>query len=619
MLLFRSILLGLVSFPLLAGTAFAQMPAAPEAETPATTLKITARTVLLDVVVADKHNVAVPGLGKEDFKVLEDGRPQKIDFFEAHFPSAPGVVSAAPPLPPNTFTNVPAAVPNEAINVLLMDALNTELRDQVSVRQQMIKYLGTLPPGMRIGVFVLSDRLRIIQGFTDDSRLLRASVDRLAGRPSQVALESITHDDLSAQKTAMEALNKTVDTNSQSQSGQGDVQFQKAVSAMQNFLGEAASMQQNQQLLVTLDSLQTIAHYLSAVPGRKNLIWFVGSFPVCIPSITSSRNGCPFRDELKKTINALATARVSVYPIDASGIIGPNQDISRNGDIDEMGSHQARSLTPTGLRNTGGTMEPASEPGINSVSASTGGPFAYIAAEDWAKSTGGKAFHHNDLKGAIAEAIDDGSRYYTIAYTPTIEEVLGRERKIEVSMTSGKYKLAYHHSYFEETPKELKAAETQQAKDPLRPLMDRGMPSFADLHYRAHIEPLQPQPATNAPIAGDNSALTRPFTRYTVRFALSPDRVNLIKGPDGVSRQNIEVALMVYSQGGKPLNWLARTVGLAIRPEQMAIAQASGIPFHFDIDVPPGEVYLRTGIYDASTSKAGTLEIPMSAITAAQQ
>jgi hypothetical protein len=79
------------------------------------------------------------------------------------------------------------------------------------------------------------------------------------------------------------------------------------------------------------------------------------------------------------------------------------------------------------------------------------------------------------------------------------------------------------------------------------------------------------------------------------------------------------VALIAYSQDGKPLNWMVRSIGLAIRPEQMAIAQASGIPFHFDFDVPQGDVYLRTGVYDASTSKAGTLEIPLRSLVVAHK
>jgi len=76
---------------------------------------------------------------------------------------------------------------------------------------------------------------------------------------------------------------------------------------------------------------------------------------------------------------------------------------------------------------------------------------------------------------------------------------------------------------------------------------------------------------------------------------------------------------VAYSQAGQPLNWETRSINLAIRPEQDAIAETSGIPFHFDIDAPPGDVYLRTGIYDSSSSKAGTLEIPLTSIAVAKK
>jgi hypothetical protein len=104
-----------------------------------------------------------------------------------------------------------------------------------------------------------------------------------------------------------------------------------------------------------------------------------------------------------------------------------------------------------------------------------------------------------------------------------------------------------------------------------------------------------------------------------VAFALSTDGLNLIPGPDGISRGSIEVALIAYSQIGKPLNWQVRNISLAIRPEQMQFAKTSGIPFHFDFDAPPGDVYLRTGVYDASSSRAGTLEVPLSSITVASK
>jgi hypothetical protein len=44
--------------------------------------------------------------------------------------------------------------------------------------------------------------------------------------------------------------------------------------------------------------------------------------------------------------------------------------------------------------------------------------------------------------------------------------------------------------------------------------------------------------------------------------------------------------------------------------------QAKGISFSLDIDVPAADVYLRSGIYDQATSRAGTLEIPLAAVVA---
>ena len=93
---------------------------------PSDPLQINVRNVLVDVVVTDKKGVAVPGLHKEDFEVLENGKPPDHRVLRAAFPvRIRSRHNRAPPLPPNTFTNVPAAEPNQAINILLMDALNT--------------------------------------------------------------------------------------------------------------------------------------------------------------------------------------------------------------------------------------------------------------------------------------------------------------------------------------------------------------------------------------------------------------------------------------------------------------------------------------------------------------
>ena len=89
----------------LCATVYSQGLPAPETEAPVTILKLNVRTVLVDVVVTDKDNRAVPGLQREDFQVLEDGKPQTISFFEPNFAADSGAANTAPgprlPLLPN--------------------------------------------------------------------------------------------------------------------------------------------------------------------------------------------------------------------------------------------------------------------------------------------------------------------------------------------------------------------------------------------------------------------------------------------------------------------------------------------------------------------------------------
>lgn len=68
----------------------ASIAASPQAQTSnpdaqsIPTFKAKARLVLLDVVVTDSKGEAVTGLKKEDFEVVEDGKPQSVSTFEEH-------------------------------------------------------------------------------------------------------------------------------------------------------------------------------------------------------------------------------------------------------------------------------------------------------------------------------------------------------------------------------------------------------------------------------------------------------------------------------------------------------------------------------------------------------
>src|SRR5215218_2434052 len=51
-------------------------------------VKVKSNLVNIDVIVKDKKGKYVADLKPEDFTITEDGRPQKLEFFDAPFPRA---------------------------------------------------------------------------------------------------------------------------------------------------------------------------------------------------------------------------------------------------------------------------------------------------------------------------------------------------------------------------------------------------------------------------------------------------------------------------------------------------------------------------------------------------
>jgi|SRR6478736_1287814 len=110
------------------------------------TFKSRVQIVLLDVVVLDHNGQPIKGLPSNSFEVLENGKQQAVASFEEFHGYGSAPVSEPPVLTPHFYTNAPVADRPGAINVLLLDGLNTQTGDQATVRKQMIDYLKRLSP-----------------------------------------------------------------------------------------------------------------------------------------------------------------------------------------------------------------------------------------------------------------------------------------------------------------------------------------------------------------------------------------------------------------------------------------------------------------------------------------
>ena len=573
---------------------------APVDQGPVPVFKAHSHAVVVDVVVT-KGDDAVTGLHKQDFQVLEDGKPVTVDFFEEHTAKTlpPGAAPALEKMPPNVYTNVPPAPESDSVNVLLLDTLNTDRQDQAYVHQQMVNFLKTMQPGLRVAVFVLGSKLRMVQGFTTDSSVLR---DAINDKKNGLRMEA----DTSVTRSLQDKFDDIEDKGRLADMQMGAAGFEALSDLQQGFAGYQA----DQRFAMTLEAFDSLSRYLAGVPGRKNLIWFSSSFPVTILlSPKDKQNIGQVRQisaALRETEDLLTVSKVAVYPIGAEGMMvnhGSDGVIQSNGAVDvEGGEVNSRSGAVVSHRPSDFMTPFANENAARSDK--------IMAMEQLAADTGGKAFYNtNDLNAAMMHAIENGAHYYTLVYTPTNKKMDGSYRRIEVKTTAGKYNLAYRRGY---NADDTQTADAKSSAAPLHALLISGMPSATQVLYGVRVLAVTPQPAPDAKREGKNAKLTGPTTRYSIDFMVRWSDVALETAADGTHRGKIQASLLAYDRDGNAVNWTGVTQGMALKPEIFAAIQKSGVPMHLEIDLPSSAAYLETGVYDWSSGKAGTLEVPVS-------
>ena len=148
---------------------------APAPTTQRSVFRVATRLVQVNVVVHDQHGAPVTDLKKEDFTVLERGKPQSISFFAME--SADKLSRPAASLPPHIFSNVfaeRAGVPT-SITVVLLDLLNTSWVDQQYARRGLMTFLRQVQPQDRIGIYALgAHSLTLLHDYTTDASSLVA-------------------------------------------------------------------------------------------------------------------------------------------------------------------------------------------------------------------------------------------------------------------------------------------------------------------------------------------------------------------------------------------------------------------------------------------------------------
>jgi len=446
----------------------------------------------------------------------------------------------------------------------------------------------------------------MISGFSTDLGALSAA---LKSRSAKGQLSTWLDSNAMAQQagTMPTSLAETVNDNGTPLTG-----FQaneaSAVALAREFTGRMTSFQLDQRVLMTLDALQQLARYLSGIPGRKNIIWFSGSFPNVIAREDKSGNlafdsARSYVQQIRETTELLTHARVSIYPIDARGTLPPS------------------------LFNAANTTAPVSQTDpISKYSNST--PFAQKLSEERSQTikehdtmqqvaddTGGKAFYEtNDFTGAVADVVENGSSYYTIGYVPEKKKSDGQFHTFKVSVDQGSYKLAYRRGYYADEPDKPSTHASGQP-DPMAAAALHGAPPSTQIPFTAQVaaatDPLFQGVKLPTGPAGEGSATLKAPVRYVVNFTLSPGALSLDTARDGTRTGRIDFVLVAYDGGGNRVNSADRQIQLTIRPELLERVTAKGISVPVAFDLPACENSLRIVVSDLGSDRTGSLEVPV--------
>jgi VWFA-related protein len=357
--------------------------------------RVTSRIVEVSVVAEDRQGRPVVDLKAEDLVLSDGGRPERI----VSFTTQPLPSAAATPLPPGTYTNRLDRLTGGSVSVtaILFDGLNTPMARQSYARQQVLAFLRQVEPGNTMALYTLGRGLSVLQDLTRDPQPLVRALEQYRG-------------ELSAATGAA-----PLDT-----AGTGLEPFGSWLDELETNLIEHYA---RDRALRTLRSLVAIANHLETIPGRKNLVWVSGSFPVWIGR---DRVRVPERPrpgeqdlwpEIDRAARALNRANLAVYPVDARGLMSPLDYAPERVSI----SREMQLVDRSG----------------------------FAAMNTLAERTGGEAFYNdNDLGRAFRRAAGDSRVAYRLGYQPSHEDWNGKFREIKIVVTRPEVRLRYRRGYF---------------------------------------------------------------------------------------------------------------------------------------------------------------------------
>jgi VWFA-related protein len=531
----------------------AQPPATPEG-TPAPGSRATfpAETafVEVDAIVTDRAGQPVRDLTRDDFVVLEDGKPQKIDFFtRIDMPYERPEPLAPLPVEPDVTSN---ERPFEGrLYVIVLDEFHTHPMRSLLVKAAARQFLQRhFADGDLAAVVHTSGGPDAGQELTGSRQRLLAAVDKFMGRK----LQSVT-------QSRIDEYRRTRDIRQP-----GDP------------IRDADEMPRAYNARAALSTLESVAQWLGAIRGRrKAVLFFSEGIDYNIHDPFQNRDATTVLDSLKQATAAAVRANVSFYSIDPRGLGGLSSEMM---EIQPVFDDPSLGLDPQGLdrdlQRSQDTLR--------------------VLADE---TSGLAAVNTNDFAGAFARLVKDNSAYYLLGYYPVNQKKDGRFHKLEVKVSRPGVRVRARGGYDAPRSKSKEARPLWTNKDTPAPIVEL----LND-----------PLPRAGLSMEVQAAAFKGEKGRSKVMVAVQlPGRSFRLLEKDGEFQDKLDLSIIAVSSQGKITGGNTK-VDLKLKSRTRELVEAGGFRLISWMDLEPGRYQIRVAGRGTNAEALGSvfydLEVP---------
>lgn len=563
-------------------SAVAGLHAQPPAQAPR--YEAATSAVVVDVVARDRKG-PVTDLTQADFEILEDGTPQQIATFERRAPSALATVVQGVP---SVDSGAADANAPPVVVALAWDRMTPEGRALAYKAAQT--FLGQRRPSELVGVFIVDQALRTVEGYTTDGARLTAAVDQVAGTAtSQTAREANTQRDNrvphpSVPVTASPEFGQTQTPTAAPPALQPGPNMDGAAAAgnqrevftrlmLDRMDRSYRELQSNVEGHASMNALLALVDSLGSLPGRKTVVYFCEGLTVA-PAVEA---------RFRSIITTANRKNVSVYALDAAGL---RVHSKQRETAQEIGS-LASATVFGGERDEGRKWSEDLERNEELLKMDPSASLGMLTSQ-----TGGLLIQNtNDLDRGIGRINDDRRNYYALTYVPTNAVMDGTYRRIEVKVKRPGVEIKSRPGYL--------AVPANEAS----PVLTFEAPALAALAATPRPSAFAVQAgALSVPVAGNLglTALIAGFSGEAITFT-----------EDAAAKTyagEATVLARVTDASGTPVLKQSQQYRLTGDIDQLPAVRAGNVLFFRTPDLQPGTYKVETVVHDGKGSRSSVVE-----------